>query len=356
MKIPSRKEIIQKAMSDHLKIAAVLPFHYPRALLRAHGIQPIEVWGPPHVDDMSGQQHFPEYTCKIVQKATRFLQTPSADCVDCMLIPHTCDSLQGMASVMRDHLNVGKPVFTLYPPRGRRNSDLNFLYAELKRLSASLSEVSGREPSEKVLIESIELEDKALYLYGKIVNNRSRYDVSDREFYTLIRSREYLPAETFIDLAQKLPKGRPTLMGPGILLSGIVPEPMELFDRINDYGAHVIADDLACGSRRAYENFSDVDPFMRLARQLMSMPPDSTISTPYNQRYDYLMDRMARFKAKGMLVYEVKFCEPELFYLPLLEERLKAKGYGFLYVETELTPEIPHTVLNRINAFIEVLS
>ncbi|MCG8616587.1 MAG: 2-hydroxyacyl-CoA dehydratase family protein, partial [Desulfobacterales bacterium] len=109
MKIPSRKAVIQNIREQGGKIAAVLPYHYPRALLRAHNIFPVEVWGPPHVDDMAGVQHFPEYTCKIAQKATHFLSGPGAGAVDCILIPHTCDSLQGMASVMADFIRPEKP-------------------------------------------------------------------------------------------------------------------------------------------------------------------------------------------------------------------------------------------------------
>lgn len=359
MQIPTRKEIIAEARAGGGLVAAVLPFHYPRALLRAHGIHPVEVWGPPHVDDMAGSVHFPEYTCKIAQKATHFLSGPGAGAVDCILIPHTCDSLQGMASVMADFIRSEKPVFTLYHPRGRRQSDLVFLAEELRCLSGNLSRASGATPDDAGLWAAMSAEDEAFRVFSRMALARASYNVTDREFYTFLRSGEYLPPETFIRLAGEIPGGRPGLPGPGLMLSGIVADPLDLFDRINAYGAHVACDDLACCSRRIYSPVrgrAGDDPWLAMAEQLMSMPPDPTVSTPYQQRFDYLLARMEAANARGMLVYDVKFCEPELFYMPMLEEAVRSRGYGFLYVETELAPDIPHTVLNRINAFVEVIS
>ena len=356
MNIPRRKDIIKQAKEKGDKIAAVMPIHYPRALLRAYGFQPIELWGPPHVDHMGGVQHFPEYTCDIVHKSTYFLNSDEAKDVACTLIPHTCDSLQGMASVINDFIKPQSPILTLYHPRGRRKSDFLFMEKELKSLSAKLETVSGKSPSDSELLEHIRLENEAITVFEKVAMSREQYSLTDREFYTLLRSREYLPAETFIELAQKIPAGKPDLKGPGIMLSGIVPEPMALFDHINRFGAHVICDDLACCSRRIYQPCWGDDPISILANQMLSMPPDTTISTPFAERFAYLKKRVNEKGAQGMLVYNIKFCEPELFYMPLLEKAMKDISKPFLFIETELSDELSHQILNRINAFVEVLS
>jgi len=356
MNIPTRRDIITKVKSEGGRIAAVMPFHYPRALLRAFNIHPMEVWGPPHVDDLSGGQHFPEYTCKIVTRATRFLQSKSVADVDYILTPHTCDSLQGMASILKDHLDIPQPVVTLYHPRGRRPSDYTFMLAELRRISEELAELTGKNPSQNEFLTAIDSENRALDLFRRIAENRHRYVVSDRDFFTVLRAREYLPAEDFISQAESLPTGTPNQSGPGLMLSGIVPEPMHLFDHIQSCGAHVLTDDLACCSRRLYDPVGTGDPLKGLAEHLLSMPPDTTVSTPYAERFDYLLAKMKVAGAKGVIVYDPKFCEPELFYIPMFEKAVKAAGFGFLHVEVELGTEIPHTVLNRIDAFIEVLT
>lgn len=354
MTIPNRRDVIKKAANEGHRIAAVMPIHYPRALLRACGFHPIEVWGPPHVDQQE-DIHFPEYTCEIVKKATHFLKSQEAESIDCILIPHTCDSLQGMGTVFKDFIEKDKPVLTLYHPRGRRQSDLEFLEKELLVLADKLSAISGRRPSSFELKEEIELEDRATAMTQELLKNRMHYDMSDRDFYTLIRSREYLSPVDFICYIERLPVNKINLKGPGIMISGIVPEPMSLFDHINEFGAHVIIDDLACCSRRLYKPFQGNNPFKGIAKQLMSMPPDTTVSTPYVTRLNYLSEQVKNSGAKAVLVYNMKFCEPELFYIPMLEKHMKEQGIPFLFVEGDLSVKASNQILNRINTFIEVI-
>ena len=356
MDIPTRGEIIREVRERGELIAAVLPFHYPRALLRAYGFHPMEVWGPPQVDHRRGVQHFPEYTCDIVQKATFFLKSPEAAEVDCILIPHTCDSLQGMGSVFIDFIKPEKPVVTLYHPRGRRESDLIFIEKELRSLAKKLGDISGKSVRSGDIEREMEIENAVTRLYEDVALNREEYALSDKDFYRALRSREYLPPDRFIALLESLPKGTPPVTENPIMMSGIVPEPMDIFDSINRFGGHVAIDDFACCSRRIYREFEERDPFVSLARQMISMTPDSTVSTPYLERIDFLKKRMESKNARGLLVYDVKFCEPELFYIPLIEKAMKEEGWPFLFVEIELATEIPHQVLNRINAFMEVLS
>ncbi|MBU2644092.1 2-hydroxyacyl-CoA dehydratase family protein [bacterium] len=356
MKIPDRKTVIDDAIASGYRIGAVLPFHYPRALLRAYDIYPVELWGPPRVDAMDGRQHFPEYTCQIVLKATRFLLSPQADSVSCMLIPHTCDSLQGMASVIKDFIPMDKPVFTLYHPRGRRKSDLTYIEQELRSLGRKLEAFTGKSPDDKRLLAEIEREEAANTVFGHMCQHRDQYSVSDKRFYTCLRSREYLSPEQFIEQAQGLPRGRAELAGPRLMLSGIVPEPLDLFDHINGFGAHVVTDDLACYSRRIYQGGDASDPYQRLARIMISMPPDPTVSTPYSERFTYLTDRIRQNRVQGIIVYNPKFCEPELFYLPMLEDAVRAMGCSFLFIEHELSSDVPQQILNRINAFVETLT
>ena len=70
--IPSRKEVIKDIKNQGGLVAAVLPIHYSRALLRAFDIYPIEVWGPPKVDVSLGGAHLQPYVCSIVHHALSF--------------------------------------------------------------------------------------------------------------------------------------------------------------------------------------------------------------------------------------------------------------------------------------------
>ncbi|MCU0281878.1 MAG: 2-hydroxyacyl-CoA dehydratase family protein, partial [Acidimicrobiia bacterium] len=64
--LPNRREVLTREHAAGRRVAAVLPYHYPRPLLRACGFHSIELWGPPGVPRDEGSRHFQAYTCDIV--------------------------------------------------------------------------------------------------------------------------------------------------------------------------------------------------------------------------------------------------------------------------------------------------
>ena len=347
---------MEHVLSLGRRVVAVMPIHYPRAMLRAYRLHPIEIWGPPHAPRHEGHRHFQTYACDIVVKAMAFVRSGGIDATCAILVPHTCDALQGMGSVLTDFLRPGQRVLTLYLPRGRRASDREFLRNELERLGGTLAQVSGHEPSPSEWAEAFEAEDAADAALADLYHRRRRLAVSDREFYTTVRAREYLTAEQFCERAAALPEGEARKAGVGLMISGIVAEPMELFDQIEAMGAQVVGDDLACGHRRLYAKSAEHDPLERTASRLASAPPDPTCGTPIHERVRALEARMRALGAKGLLVYDPKFCEPELFDVPLLRKHLSAAGFPVLHVEFEMGDALPHQTLSRIEAFVETLS
>jgi benzoyl-CoA reductase/2-hydroxyglutaryl-CoA dehydratase subunit BcrC/BadD/HgdB len=352
--LPSRRQVIDEAKNEGRLVAAVLPYHYPRPLLRAHDVHPAELWGPPHISRDEGSRHFQAYTCDIAVRATSFLLMGGLEGIDLLLVPHTCDALQGMASVVSGFVHPAPPVLTLYLPRGKRPADRDYLVAELRSLADRLVEAGCRRPDDSDWEEAFAAEEAADRALADLYRRRPRLAVTDRHFYTVVRAREYLTAEAFTDLAAALPEGDPP-RGVGLLLSGIVAEPLELFDRIREMGARVAADDLACGARRLYPAGEASDPFERCADRLMGAPPDPTRGSPIERRVTMLRERMLQSGAAGLVVYDVKFCEPELFDVPLLRSHLAEHGHPVLHVEVELGEGLSQQTLTRIEAFVEAL-
>jgi len=339
-------------------VAAVLPIHAPRALLRAYGFLPIEVWGPPGVNPAQGAAHLQPYVCSIVGKALSFLLSGGLEVADLILVPHACDSLQGLGSILIDFIEPRQAVLPLYLPRGQRPSDVDFLAAELRAAADRLQALSPRSPSTDELHVYIEREARADALLADLHAVRARLPWRDVDIFRLLRSREFLPAERFSALAEEaLGHVEPTPRGGvPVLLSGIVPEPKSIFEALESAGLSVVADDLACSGRRLYRGAADPDPFRRMAEGLMSGPPDPTRGSPISERLQYLKGLAGKSGARGVIFYDVKFCEPELFDLPQLRAGLQAAGIPSLTVEVDLNDAQPHQVLTRIEAFVEMLA
>lgn len=356
--IPSRTEVILDHKKKGGTVAAVLPYHYPRPVFTAFDILPVEVWGPPQVDSSYGSAHLQPYICSIVRNALSFLLTEGLKETDFILVPHGCDSLQGLGSILMDLVHPGQKILPFYLPRGERGIAANFLADEIRSLYNKIKEATGLEPGEDKLRESLLQHQEADRLLARLHGSRLETPLPLHEFYRFLRSREYLPAPIFTELAQavlssKAEKGKNA--GIPILLSGIVPEPKDVLQGLSQLGAFVVADDLACCSRRVYPFAAHDDVFIAMAKSIMASPPDSTRGGRVEDRIQHLLRMAETSGAKGVIFFEVKFCEPELFYLPLLRQALEKAGIPSLVLESELSDPFTHQLRIRIEAFLEMI-
>jgi benzoyl-CoA reductase/2-hydroxyglutaryl-CoA dehydratase subunit BcrC/BadD/HgdB len=118
----------------------------------------------------------------------------------------------------------------------------------------------------------------------------------------------------------------------------------------------VVADDFACVGRRVYPAGKSDDPFRRMAERLLDGPPDSTRGSDVGERVRHLKKLSDQSGAKAILFFIVKFCEPELFYLPQMRAELEKLGLRSVIVEADVTDALPHQVVTRVEALMETVS
>ncbi len=359
LEIPRRSQVIAAHKHRGGGVAAVLPVHSPRGLLRAFNLLPVEVWGPPRVNASLGAAHLQPYICSIVRNALGFLLSDGLEVADVILVPHTCDSLQGLGSLLLDFIKPRQSVLTLYLPRSDLESATTFLTEELRRLYEKLRALTGASPDEQELLACLRREETADQLLAELHRRRAWLPLSLLEFYRLVRSREYLPAEDFCRLAQTAlaqTSPAPQRRGIPLIFSGILPEPMEVLEHIEALGGWIAADDFASCGRRCYPPGDSQEPFLRLAESLLAGPPDPLRGCDLRARLEYLIDQARRVDARGVVFYLVKFCEPELFYLPLLRAGLHQEGLRVLVLEHDLNDGLSQATLTRLEAFLETLA
>jgi benzoyl-CoA reductase/2-hydroxyglutaryl-CoA dehydratase subunit BcrC/BadD/HgdB len=356
--LPRRLAVAQEHHRGGGLVAGVLPIHYPRALLRAFDILPIEIWGPPRVDASRAASRLQPYVCSIARNALAFLESGGLQAVDLLLVPHACDSLQGLGSLLLDFVRPPQPVLPFYLPRGDGPQAAPYLAEELCALHRRLAETTRREPSPADLMQAILDEEAADAALHQLHARRRDLPLTTLEFYRLVRAREYVPLETFLDLARRALAWPAARSAPGIpiVLSGIVPEPMELLSAIDELGAAVVADDLACCGRRLYPAGTGGDPFQRMAASLLGGPPDPTRGSPIRDRLDHLLGLARSTGAQGVVFYDVKFCEPELFDLPELRRGLRDAGLPSISVEVDLNDALSQQTRTRLEAFLEMVA
>ena len=342
------------------KALAVLPVHYPKELLTALDVLAVELWGPPGAPRGRAAGRIQSYVCPVVRNALAFLAAGGADAVDGVLFPHTCDSLQQLATLAPDFGGWGKPAFTFQHPKGpSRPSARDFVDAELRSLVRNLEAFSGRSLDPARLSAAVRLHDEIDRLRADLLDAGPRLALSDAELYALLRRGEWLwPEDHLTELRAALGAVCATERSRGVpvLVTGYVPEPKAFFDVLAGAGAFVAGDDYAAVGRRIVRDRGDASGWPGLLDRYWAAPPCPTRSADQPARMAHLARLLERTGARGVIVHGVKFCEPELFDVPAIRATFAARGIPVLQLEGELEAELSAQAVTRIEAFVEMLS
>jgi benzoyl-CoA reductase/2-hydroxyglutaryl-CoA dehydratase subunit BcrC/BadD/HgdB len=340
---------------------AVLPVHYPKPILTALVLLSVELWGPPGPPRGDAAGRIQSYVCALARNALAFLASGGADAVDGVLFPHTCDSIQGLATLATDLGGWGKAAFTFLHPKGPpRESSRAYLESELRALARALERLAGRRLEEERLAWALRLHREIDEQRAALLDARPRLALGDPELYALLRRGEWLwPEEHLAELREaraRCPEG-PLRPGVPVLVSGYVPEPAALLEVLERAGAYVAADDYAAVGRRVVRGAPECpDPWRALAERHWAAPPCPTRSADSAERVRHLAGLLERSGARGAILHLVKFCEPELFDVPVLRRAFAARGIPVLVLEGELERELGAQAATRIEAFAEMLS
>jgi benzoyl-CoA reductase/2-hydroxyglutaryl-CoA dehydratase subunit BcrC/BadD/HgdB len=340
---------------------AVLPIHYPKEILTALDILAVEMWGPPGPPRGEAAGRIQSYVCAVVRNALAFLASGGAEVVDGVLFPHTCDSLQGLATQATDLGGWEKAAFVFQHPRGgEKASARRFVLEEFRSLARELEAWTGRSLTPELLAAAILLHDEIDACRASLLDRRARLPITDPELYALLRRGEWLwPEEHLAEVRSAAGRVVPqqVQMGLPLLVTGYAPEPMSLLSTLNDAGAFVAADDYAAIGRRVVRRTgaAEADPWADLCSRHLAYPPCPTRGVDQEIRMRHLVSLSEKCGARGVLVHVQKFCEPELFDVPVILSTFAARGLPVLVLEGELEPSLSGQTETRVEAFVELL-
>jgi len=358
----TRNAYIAQQRESHGRMAvAVLPIHYPKEILTALDVLSVELWGPPGAPRGDGAGRIQSYVCSLARNALAFMAAGGADAVDGVLFPHTCDSIQGLATLATDFGGWGKKAFTFLHPKGpARESSRTYLEAELRSLVRDLEPFAGRRLEPARLAAAVALHREIDACRAALLDGRPRLAAGDPELYALLRRGEWLwPEDHLAELREARDRFREGPIRPGIpvLVSGYVPEPPALLEVLERSGAYVAADDYAAVGRRVVRAAAAApDPWQAVLDRYWAAPPCSTRSADPDERARYLTGLLERSGARGAILHILKFCEPELFDVPALRRAFAARGVPVLVLEGELELELSGQAVTRVEAFVEMLA
>ena len=139
-----------------------------------------------------------------------------------------------------------------------------------------------------------------------------------------------------------------------IIVTGSLLDGSTLIRTVEGLGGEVVVSDLCTGGRFLDEVVLSSDPLGSLSEfYLMKIPCARMFDT--ERRISYIEGELTRTKARGVIYFTLKFCDPYLYEAPVLEEALKRKGIPALFLEGEYTGRVGGGTRTRVQAFLEML-
>ena len=147
--------------------------------------------------------------------------------------------------------------------------------------------------------------------------------------------------------------------GKKIVTSGIICDNPKLLQIFDDNKIAIAADDVAQESRAFRVDASEEgDPMMALAQQFADQDYDILLYDEHseqNRRADFVVDKIKKSGAQGLVLFMQQFCDPEEMEYPYLKKALDAAGIPHIKLGVDQQMRDFGQASTAIQAFADVL-
>lgn len=348
------------------RVIGILPMHFPGELAHAAGALPVVVQEddePITVGQSSVFSFYCGYNRSIVDQAMR----GEFAFLDAILFGDHCVQLLGSADILRDQcpdlpILFNQLISSLSAPWAHEETRGTFaqLWKELEAL------VGATIPAEAVR-GSIRLYNRQRGLIRALYDLRrqGRIALSARQLQHVVKASMVMDVAEHVEALDRLVNlarsGPAAPRGVRVYLSGHfcqAPKP-EVLDLIEDCGGVVADDDLYHGYRFISTDIGeDGDPLEALADWYFARNRKVPCATLSDEKADwdlFLLDAVAAAGAGGLIILQVKYCEPHMYFYPEIKEAFDREGIPHLLIETEHEQMPLEALKTRVETFMEIV-
>jgi bcr-type benzoyl-CoA reductase subunit C len=342
-------------------IIGVMPAYFPLELIEAAGGYPVQLWGN-NLPIEKADAYLQSYCCSVARSVMELELREISHMVKAYAFTSLCDTLINLREIYRQAFS--KPTLELSIPITRTEvARHNYLESIVKSVTGGLEKITGNKITPDSLRNAAKLYGCTRALQRRLYRIRTKNPglVKSLDFYSAIKSGFFLPGEVYNRkleglLAELASMEALNASGPKLLISGMVFDPLEIHKIIDEMGAWVVDDDFANGWRTVSKGDLNTENLVKgIADYLFNPAPCCCIYNPDNDRHPYLLEKVKQSGADGVLLWYIKFCEPDAFDRPQLMKHLKEMNIPVSFIDLELTMTNFDAIRTRISAFCEML-
>jgi len=358
-----REARAQELANKGKKVIGYFCSYTPVEIFTALDIVPYRIQGKVGKPAEKAGQYLESIVCPFVRSCFDLAIGGEYNFLSGAVIPHTCDAMHRLYDIWKYHL---KPPYSysLYVPHMTHQASYEFFQKEIENLKTGVEQFVGRSASEKDLIRAISLHNHSRALLRKLYELRKQEPplISGSEVMWVLIAGMTIPIQEFNELMEdvlaEVHSRRPgPNRKPRLLISGSEVDDDSLIRLVEESGANVVMDDLCTGSRSFW---NDVDPskgaIVGLAERYLGVTcPRTYRPGKAAQRFSYLGDFIREWKAQGVILYTIRFCDTYQLDAPEMKDYIQSLGLPVLFLEDTYITSPLGQWKTRVEAFLETI-
>lgn len=368
MKEKSVENQIEKLKKSGEKVIGCFPLYPPVELFASMGLVPAVLWNlKKDVENLSlSDLHLQSYACSIAREMLEFILSDKGDMFDALFAYNACDTLRNLPEIVVSANKKAKrdiPLFNIHIPQvNRQFSDPSqYIENEIDSLIKKIEAHFDTAFSEDTFTETATAYSLMRNLIQEAEILVSKGKLSFLSFCETVLSGYTASAKEQIDNLHKLisKASDPVIKRKKkIIISGIMPPPLPVIEKIEDSGFLIASNDIASLKRTyGYSPAVTDNPGKYYADLYENSFPCTTLLYQGDKRIKAFFDLIYLSEVDGVIFAGEKFCEYEYFEFPYLEKELKKRGIPYLNLEFGTDDrENFESHFTRIEAFAEMIS
>jgi len=345
--------------------------YVPEEIIIALGGNCIGLCGGAEVATEEVEKILPRNTCPLIKSSFGFKLAkvcPYFELCDLVVGETTCDGKKKYYEILSDFV----PVHVMELPQKKEESSKELWRKEVRKFAAKMEKVSGRKLDAGKLSEAVRVVNekrRALKRLAEVrkakpsvISGKDSLLISQIAFFDEPRRFTARLNELCDELEKRVEKGTGVSEDGSlrIMLSGCpmaIPN-WKLPHIIEGMGATIVIEELCTGTRYYEDIVSEEEGNLEelldsIAERYLSI--DCAVFTPNDERIENIKRLAGEYKPDGIIYYSLVFCSPYSIEAYRAKKAVESCGIPFLHVETDYGTGDASLIMNRVQAFFEVI-
>ena len=372
-----RPHRVSELQAQRKKVIGYLCIYPVVEMMTALDLVPYRIFGDMKEPITKADTYIPTVVCPFLRSLLDLGLKGKYNFLDGVVMTHVCDVGARIPSIWNTTVQTPYSYFidtphTVHDAAQKHHKEL------LKDFRKSLESFTGKELSSGRLKEAIEAHNQQRALVRELYYLRKPDPplISGTETLQVMVALMSLPIEEGSKLLRevinevKKRRDGPPKKPARLLVWGSIIDNTALIEMIESLDANVVMDDTCVGSR-AY--FADVkltnDPLDGLAyhylvdikcprtfRQSTPVVTSKDYMTNLESRLSYLGDFAKEWKANGVILQSLRYCDTHGYEVPGVKDYLNSVGLPSIYLEHDYSEAALAPLRTRVQGFLEVIA